>query len=57
MAAWFYLALAVLSFYRHRENIKRLVNGTESKIHLKKEPTEKMVDLKKKNTKKNDRRK
>ncbi len=29
-----YGLLAVLAFYRHRENIKRLLNGTESKINL-----------------------
>lgn len=57
MAAWFYLALAVLSFYRHRENIKRLINGTESKIHLKKEKSEKIPVMNQKNTKKNGRKK
>lgn len=31
-----YALLAVLSFYRHRENINRLLQGTESKINLKK---------------------
>lgn len=51
MAAWFYLGLAVLSFYRHRENIKRLANGTESRIHLKKESNQ-AVPVKE-NTKKN----
>ncbi len=34
--AGFYLLLSVLSFYRHRENIKRLLNHTETKIKLKK---------------------
>ena len=57
MATWFYLGLAVLSFYRHRENIKRLANGTESKIHLKKEGSEKTPVMNQKNTKKNGRRK
>ena len=56
-AAWFYLGLAVLSFYRHRGNIGRLINGTETKIHLKKENTEKVPSVKKKNIKKNARRK
>ncbi len=31
-----YALLAVLSFYRHRENIDRLLHGTETKINLKK---------------------
>lgn len=35
-AALFYLALTLLSFYRHRANIQRLLNGQESKIQLKK---------------------
>ena len=26
------LILAVLAFWRHRENIKRLLNGTETRI-------------------------
>ena len=30
-----YLFLTVLSFYRHKENIKRILNGEESKIKLK----------------------
>lgn len=30
------LALAALSFYRHRANIQRLMNGTENKLNLKK---------------------
>lgn len=34
--AVFYLALAVLSFWRHKDNIKRLIKGEESKINLKK---------------------
>ena len=51
MAAWFYLGLAVLSFYRHRENIKRLINGTESRIHLKKEPVQESPEKKKTNEK------
>jgi len=32
----FYALLAVLAFYRHRENITRLIHGTETKINLKK---------------------
>ena len=56
MAAWFYLGLAVLSFYRHWGNIQRLINGTETKIHLKKEPVQKVIE-KKKSTPKNVRRK
>ena len=32
----FYTFLSLLAFWRHRENIKRLLNGTESKIKLKK---------------------
>ncbi len=40
-AALFYLALAVLSFYRHRDNIQRLWNGTETKIDLKKKAKKK----------------
>ncbi len=40
-AALFYLALTVLSFYRHRGNIQRLWNGTETKIDLKKKATKK----------------
>ena len=31
----FSIALAVLAIYRHRENLKRLLNGTESKIESK----------------------
>lgn len=31
-----YLLLTILSFYRHRSNIKRLINGEESKIQFKK---------------------
>lgn len=31
-----YTGLAVLSFWRHKENIKRLIKGEESKINLKK---------------------
>ena len=30
-----YLFLTLLSFYRHKENIKRILNGEESKIKLK----------------------
>lgn len=56
MAAWFYLGLAALSFYRHWGNIQRLINGTETKIHLKKEPVQKVIE-KKKSTPKNVRRK
>ena len=40
-AALFYLALTILSFYRHRENIQRLWNGTETKIDLKKKADKK----------------
>ena len=40
-AVWFYLALTVLSFYRHRGNIQRLWNGTETKIDLKKKADKK----------------
>ena len=40
-AALFYLALTVLSFYRHRANIVRLWNGTETKIDLKKKAEKK----------------
>ena len=29
-------ALTVLAFYRHKKNIKRLLDGTESKIYLSK---------------------
>ncbi len=39
--ALFYLGLTLLSYYRHRENIKRLINGTESLIHLKKQEGQK----------------
>ena len=31
-----YILLTILSFYRHRSNIKRLLNGEESKIQFKK---------------------
>ena len=31
-----YLLLTLLSFYRHRSNIKRLIRGEESKIRFKK---------------------
>lgn len=31
-----YVLLTILSFYRHRSNIKRLINGEESKIQFKK---------------------
>lgn len=41
IAALFYSALAILSFYRHRSNIIRLWNGTETKIDLKKKVTKK----------------
>lgn len=34
--AAFYAGLAVLSFWRHKDNIKRLIKGEESKINLKK---------------------
>lgn len=34
--AYFYGFLAILSLIRHRENIKRLIHGEESKIKLKK---------------------
>lgn len=40
-AALFYLALAILSFYRHRANIQRLWQGTETKIDLKKKAAKK----------------
>ena len=40
-AALFYLALTILSFYRHRGNIQRLWNGTETKIDLKKKARKK----------------
>lgn len=35
-AALCYALLALLSFYRHKENIKRLIKGEESKISFKK---------------------
>ena len=41
LPALFYLGLAILSFYRHRSNIKRLWNGTETKINLKKKADKK----------------
>ena len=41
VAALFYLGLTALSYYRHRENIKRLINGTETTIHLKKQEEKK----------------
>ena len=57
-AAWFYLGLTVLSFYRHRGNIQRLIDGTETKIHLKKETPSKTTKISpKKNIKRNGRRK
>jgi glycerol-3-phosphate acyltransferase PlsY len=34
--AVFYAGLAILSFWRHKDNIKRLIKGEESKINLKK---------------------
>lgn len=34
--AVFYSGLALLSFWRHKDNIKRLIKGEESKINLKK---------------------
>ena len=40
-AALFYLALTILSFYRHSGNIQRLWNGTETKIDLKKKARKK----------------
>ena len=40
-AALFYLALTILSFYRHRANIIRLWQGTETKIDLKKKAEKK----------------
>ncbi len=33
-----YLAVVVLIFFKHKENIKRLLNGTESSISFKKSP-------------------
>ena len=39
MPALFYLGLAILSFWRHKENIKRLAKGEETKINLKKKKT------------------
>lgn len=33
-------ALAVLAIYKHKGNIKRLLNGTEGRLALKKKPTE-----------------
>lgn len=39
--ALFYLVLTLLSFYRHRANIQRLWNGTETKIDLKKKAEKK----------------
>lgn len=41
MAGLFCLGLTILSFYRHRANIQRLWQGTETKIDLKKKATEK----------------
>lgn len=36
---WFGIAVAILLIFTHRKNIKRLINGTESKIYiLKKRP-------------------
>ncbi|MBR4927798.1 MAG: glycerol-3-phosphate acyltransferase, partial [Alphaproteobacteria bacterium] len=35
-ASLFYAVLCVLSFWRHKENIRRLIKGEESKINLKK---------------------
>lgn len=35
-AALCYALLTLLSFYRHKENIKRLIRGEESKISFKK---------------------
>ncbi len=35
-ASLFYAVLCVLSFWRHKENIRRLTKGEESKINLKK---------------------
>ena len=32
---WAFLAIALLCLWRHRENIKRLLNGTESKVEWK----------------------
>lgn len=34
---WFGIVVAVLSLWRHRENIKRLIGGRESKIGLKRQ--------------------
>ncbi|MDR2268739.1 MAG: glycerol-3-phosphate 1-O-acyltransferase PlsY [Rickettsiales bacterium] len=33
---WFCIALTFLGFWRHKENIKRLISGTESKISFRK---------------------
>ena len=41
IASLFYLVLAALSFYRHRANIQRLWQGTETKIDLKKKAIKK----------------
>lgn len=35
-AGWATILLAVIGFWRHRENIERLLSGTESKINWKK---------------------
>lgn len=40
-SALFYLGLTLLSFYRHRSNIVRLWQGTETKINLKKKAQKK----------------
>lgn len=40
MPALFYAALAALSFYRHKDNIKRLIKGEETKINLKRKKKE-----------------
>lgn len=42
--ALFYAALALLAFYQHRGNIKRLREGTETKIHIKKTDDDKGTD-------------
>ena len=36
--------LMMLAFYRHKENIKRLINGTENKTHLSKKSKKEKVE-------------
>lgn len=51
-AAMYYAVLTILSFYRHKANIQRLIKGEESKISFKKKDVPSDAEKKKKPKKK-----